>query len=373
MAGGLGPRRHRLGLLALVLAVVAVHGCVTSELADRLVVNSTLPAMPPRIEVAYVREMVLAAAPVAAPAAAVVPTKRAARSRPIVPKPAASAPEVVVPPEPETTVRVVEAPPPVVVPEPAAPAEPAASASPAEPVVAAALPASAPASGAAPFDWPASTRLTYKLTGYYRGDVEGDAQVEWVRAGARYQVHLDFTIGAPFAPLITRRMSSDGELTPEGLAPRRYDQDTKFLFRDTQRLSVLLEPDAVVLANGERRERLAGVQDTASQFVQMSYLFATRPELLRSGASVEIPLAFPRKVERWTYDVLEQETIHTSFGDLPTVHLKPRRELRAGGDLVSEIWFAPQLRYLPVRIRIRQDAETFIDLLIARRPELAAP
>ena len=34
------------------------------------------------------------------------------------------------------------------------------------------------------------------------------------------------------------------------------------------------------------------------------------------------------------------------------------------------MWFAPQLRYLPVRIRIQQDAENYIDLLIAKRPEL---
>ncbi len=44
--------------------------------------------------------------------------------------------------------------------------------------------------------------------------------------GQRYQVHLDVTVGLPIAPLMTRRMSSDGELTPQGLAPRRYDEDT---------------------------------------------------------------------------------------------------------------------------------------------------
>ena len=253
----------------------------------------------------------------------------------------------------------------------AAPADAAASAVANEPVESTVLAASAPASGAEPFEWPVSTRLSYKLTGYFRGDVNGEAQVEWVRAGTRYQVHLDIAAGPSFAPLFSRRMSSDGDLTNEGLAPRRYDQDTQVVFRDPQRLSMLFEPDAVVLANGERRERLAGVQDTASQFVQLSYLFTTRPELLRSGASVEIPLALPRRVERWTYDVLELDTVYTSFGELPAYHLKPRREVRAGGDLVAEIWFAPQLRYLPVRIRIRQDAETFIDLLISRRPEMA--
>jgi hypothetical protein len=37
------------------------------------------------------------------------------------------------------------------------------------------------------------------------------------------------------------------------------------------------------------------------------------------------------------------------------------------------MWVAPSLQYLPVRLLIRQDAETYIDLLIERLPEQAAP
>ena len=364
---------RRLAWLALVAAVVTLHVGLTSRLADRIAESRALADMPPRMTVVYVRDMALAAPPVMAPAPAPPPMRRVARPR--VAAPAASAPAPAASAlEPPERVAEVPAPEPVAEAMPAAaPADAAASAVANEPVEPTVLAASAPASGAEPFEWPVSTRLSYKLTGYFRGDVNGEAQVEWVRAGTRYQVHLDIAAGPSFAPLFSRRMSSDGDLTSEGLAPRRYDQDTQVVFRDPQRLSMLFEPDAVVLANGERRERLAGVQDTASQFVQLSYLFTTRPELLRSGASVEIPLALPRRVERWTYDVLELDTVYTSFGELPAYHLKPRREVRSGGDLVAEIWFAPQLRYLPVRIRIRQDAETFIDLLISRRPEMAGP
>jgi hypothetical protein len=252
--------------------------------------------------------------------------------------------------------------------------EPASAASDAATALAAAAPASAAASGAGgqqPFDWPSSTRVSYALTGNVRGEVTGEAQVQWIRAGTRYQVHLDLLVGPNFAPVITRRMSSDGELTAAGLAPRRYDEDTKVAFRDRRRVTMHFEPEAIVLANGDRHERWAGVQDTASQFVQLTYLFTTHPELLRVGGTIEVPLALPRKVDRWIYDVLGEEVLHTPFGPLPTFHLKPRRAVQKSGDLVAEIWFAPQLRYLPVRIRIQQDVDTFIDLMIARRPELA--
>ena len=218
-----------------------------------------------------------------------------------------------------------------------------------------------------------STRISYRLTGNVRGEVHGDAQVEWVRVGRRYQVHLDVTVGLSVAPLMTRRMSSDGDITPDGLSPRRYDQDTRIGFGTRQRASVLFEPGAVVLAGGQRRERLPGMQDTASQFIQLIYLFGTQPGLLRAGTSLDVPLALPRNTSVWAYDVLGEETVHSPIGPIAAVHLKPRRAVVKGGDLSAEMWFAPSYRYLPVRIRIQQDAETFVDLVVARKPELGAP
>ncbi|KNZ31765.1 MAG: hypothetical protein AD742_14815 [Methylibium sp. NZG] len=229
------------------------------------------------------------------------------------------------------------------------------------------------ASGLPPFDWPASTRMSYRLTGKVRGEVHGDAQVEWIRVGRRYQVHLDVTVGLSVAPLMTRRMSSDGDITAEGLSPRRYDQDTKIGFGPRQRSTVLFEPAAVVLAGGQRRERLPGMQDTASQFIQLIYLFGTQPGLLRAGTALEVPLALPRNTSVWAYDVVGEDTVHSPIGPIAAFHLKPRRAVVKGGDLSAEMWFAPGYRYLPVRIRIEQDAQTFVDLVVARKPELGAP
>jgi hypothetical protein len=213
--------------------------------------------------------------------------------------------------------------------------------------------------------------MSYELTGNYRGEVSGSAQVEWIRVGSHYQVHLDLIVGPSIAPIITRRMSSDGEITADGLAPRRYDQDTKVVMRESRRVTMSFEPGIVVLANGDRRSAVPGVQDTASQFIQLLYVFSTHPEMLRVGGTVDIPLALPHKVDIWTYDVADEEVLATTFGPLPTIHLKPRRVASGRGELSAEIWFAPQLRYMPVRFRIMQDAQTYIDLLIAKPPDIA--
>ena len=256
-------------------------------------------------------------------------------------------------------------------PEAAAASVPPAASAPAE--AAQAVAAAASAASAPSFAWPGSTRLSYVLTGNYRGEIHGVAQVEWVRVDLRYQVNLDITVGLGFAKLLSRRMSSEGQLTPEGLYPQRYDEDTRVAFRDPRRATMLFEPDTIVMPNGQRRERWPGVQDTASQFVQLTYLFTLHPELLTPGGTIDVPLALPRSVDHWVYDVLGLDTLDTPFGAVDAFHLKPRRVARPGSDLTAEIWFAPALRYLPARIRIQQDAETYIDLMIKRRPQLAAP
>ena len=361
------PRR-RAALLALVLGVLVVHGCVTRHLADRMGAFSVTP-MPQRLQVAYVRELQPTVPVAIAPTPKPPPPKRAARAAVASAEavPPAEAAASAVPAEPAASEPVPE----VVV----AAAEPAASAP--DAAASAPLPEPSPvavdnaASAPAAFEWPGSTRLSYVLTGNFRGHVDGEAQVEWIRDGNRYQVNVDVIIGLSFAPTASRRLSSEGQLTADGLYPTRYDQLTHVMLRDDQRVAMQLLPDAVVLANGQRRIRWPGVQDTASQFVQLTWLFTTQPQKLRTGESVEIPLALPYRVEPWTYDVLEEETLYTTFGEVQAFRVKPRRQPR-GGDLIPEMWIAPSMRYLPLRIRIHQDADTWVDLMIKRKPELAA-
>ncbi|MET0518717.1 MAG: DUF3108 domain-containing protein, partial [Burkholderiaceae bacterium] len=316
MAGRLSRRprarsaRWRLGLLALlVLAVLLLHlGLVLS--VQRLHEGwRAVEAMPPRLQVAYVREMKASRPrpPAAAPARQAAPQDQSqppADARPApaqaqAPEPAASEPE---PPAPLPTA------PATVSAASAAPVELAASTAQASSAPPASALAAAPASDAAADEpgpeWPLSTRLNYKLSGNYRGEVHGHAQVEWIRQGRHYQVHLDVLVGPGFAPLIARRMSSDGELGARGIAPRRYDEDTRVMFSQRRRVSVLFEADRLTLANGTVEPAPPGVQDTASQFVQLTWLFLTGREQLRPGASVTLPLALPRRQYRWRYEVL---------------------------------------------------------------------
>jgi len=361
-------RRRAVAFMALVVAVALVHAWLTARLAERMAeIDSAAAKMPPRIEVAYVKTLELEAPkPLAA---AVAPTPPPRPRAPRVAKKvepaasAASAPAAV--DEPASAVAVAEA----VVEPPRAPVEPA-PADPA-PVAVAAAPASAAASAVEGFVWPKATRVSYLLTGNWRGELNGRAEVEWIKIDDRYQVNVAMFAGPEFAPLVARRMMSEGRIVEDGLAPDRYEEETKVVTRDDRRVSMVFAPDLVTLGNGQQRVRLPGVQDTASQFIQFTWMFGSQPERLRVGNTFEFPLALPRSMNVWVYDVAEEEVLYTAIGPLNTFHLKPRRAVRRPGEWVVEMWFAPELRFLPVRLRIEQDANTYVELTIARKPEMS--
>jgi len=398
--------RRRLQLLAVALAVLAAHLLIGVQLERGLRSERAPRDGPQRLQVAFVRELqlseppVLAATAPQAPAAAPPRPARVPRgAAPGAPRAAAEAASSVPPALSAAQIaaeraalreraraavaaalaaEAASAPPQAVLSE-AAPDAPAYAAlgglpasAPAQPV-AAAMPgeAAAAALDAAAFEWPPSTRLSYQLVGFVRGIVEGSARVDWLREGERYQVHLDVLVGPSFAPIVQRRMSSDGTITAEGLTPRRYDEQTDVAFARSRAVSMAFDDAGVTLGDGRRAERLPGVQDTASQFVQMTYLFRSGARRLVAGGQIELPLALPKRVDRWIYDVVGEETLATPFGPVPAWHLKPRR-IGDPSTLAVEAWFAPRLDYLPVRLLIRQSDENFIDLVIDRLPQQAA-
>ncbi|MDO5623351.1 MAG: DUF3108 domain-containing protein [Pseudomonadota bacterium] len=276
------------------------------------------------------------------------------------------------PPEPAAEPGLAPASNPAADPAPDSPPEPP-SAEPADPALAAASapdvrsdapdvpsdapdatdPASPPAFLAT---WPTDTRLRYRLGGYYRGELHGDAQVLWQRQGTRYQAVVQLDVGF----LLSSRFTSQGAITAHGLRPEVYEEQVR-----QRRRGVRLGED-VRLNNGERVPLpAADVQDAASQFVELGHRFATGQARLAPGAQIDFWLARPGGVDAWTYDVVGEETLHLPrLGPVQAFHLKPRPTAKPRGSISAEIWFAPSLQYLPVRIRLTQDPETHVDLMV---------
>lgn len=229
----------------------------------------------------------------------------------------------------------------------------AAESSGAPPPVAAINPSESPARWLA--GWPRSTRLSYKLQGYFRGDFHGSASVQWQRTDARYQAQVNVSV----ALLLNMSLTSQGRILPTQLWPEAYEED-----RRGKKRGVRFGEQLVALSNGEHVPRPPLLQDTASQFVQLSQDFATGRQPLNVGAVVPVLLGRPGGVDEWRYDVVALDTIPTPLGALQAYHLKPRPLDKPRGPVSAEIWFAPALQHLPVRIRLTLNPETWVDLTL---------
>ncbi len=232
-------------------------------------------------------------------------------------------------------------------------------------------------------EWPGDTRLSYQLGGYYRGELFGDAQVQWTRptetatasmtgadaasSGAvvpsdRYQVRIDINVGG----LARVQMLSQGRVRAAGLQPEAYEE-----VLPSSRRNVRLTTNEVLLMDGRRLPRppedMDGVQDTASQFVELGHRFSTGRARLAKGEVVRVWLARPGGLDEWVYDIGAAETLYLPLlGAVQAYHLKPRPLARARGTIVAEMWVAPSLQNLPVRIKITLDAQSYLDLTVKK-------
>ena len=78
-------------------------------------------------------------------------------------------------------------------------------------------------------------------------------------------------------------------------------------------------------------------------------------------------MARPREMNLWTYDVVALDTLQIpDVGDVAAYHLQPRGVAKPGGVINADLWFAPSLQYLPVRIRINLGGDNYADLLVNR-------
>lgn len=377
-AGAAARPRTFIGLLMLVALVAGLHLWITEGVLGEM---AGLQPDAPRIErmqAEYVSEVRLTSPPaapvVAAPAAPPAAPRPIRRKKPKPPPEAASAAS-----EPEVS-RVAEA---ASAPQPApvedgasatqaaATPEPAAS-QPEPPTAAASAPGSAsPAAATVPerFVWPQATRVSYIMEGFYRGPVHGQSTVEWIRQDQRYQVHIDASVGPSFAPLGSWRLSSEGEIRTQGLHPRRYENVNRLLIRSARSRVIELGDEQIKLPDGKQQPRTPGLQDPASFMIQVAYQFILDPGKAKPGSSFEMTVMTLRKPEPLVFDVIEEVELDTPMGRIPTLHVRPRKAIVDDGALPADVWFAPGLQYLPVRIAMKMKDGVWLEMNLSRAPQ----
>jgi hypothetical protein len=210
------------------------------------------------------------------------------------------------------------------------------------------LAAAIPAHPAQAWQIPEPMRLRYELSGRSKGlSYSADAVLDWRQDGQRYQAMLEisaFLVGS-------RSQTSSGHLGPEGLQPER--------FVDRARRERVTQFDhAAGLARTEAGSALnmpAGTQDRLSVFIQLALKLSGR-DAPAAGESWTLPVAGSRAIESWTFDWLGVEALALPDGPMLTWHLE--RKPAPGGSTRVDIWLAPELGWLPARLRLQQDNDS---------------
>ena len=165
-----------------------------------------------------------------------------------------------------------------------------------------------------------------------------------------------------------RSQTSVGTRDPlMGLQPTRYgdknrsEQATHF---DRSRTPPVLR----FSANTPDLPLQAHTQDRLSVLLQLAAMFGGQPDRFQPGDTVALHTAGPRDADVWPFKVGPTAPLSLPVGTLDAVHLL-RTPLHAYDNRV-ELWLAPSLGYLPVRILWTQANGDIVDQQLAQHTPL---
>ena len=275
------------------------------------------------------------------------------------------APPVVVPaappPVPTPAVTPVPAAPPAPQAEatPPAPAAPTAQAAEPPPPAPAAAPPAAPPAGptqtvVSAFQVPSSIIARYAVKGEAKGLPYGaTAHLSWSHDGTQYEARLKIN-----TLLGSREQVSTGRLTADGLAPTRFGDQS----RSEQAAHFERDKGVISFSNNAPPAALqAGAQDRLSVLLQLGAMLAADPQRYPPGTRVDVQTAGVREADTWSFTVEGPQELQIRNRARATIKLEraPRHE----NDQKVELWVAPDMDYLPVRVRLTQQGGDFVDLL----------
>ncbi len=194
---------------------------------------------------------------------------------------------------------------------------------------------------AAPMTLPNFVRIEYQVTMGEGGFVIGNAVQELRHDGANYSMrNRAETTGIVwlFRPAKIVNVSA-GDIVASGLRPREF-----WARRDNgkgEAAHLDWEAGEVRLGSARQFALEAGTQDMLSMFGQLSLLAI-------DGGMVSLPVVTGKKIERYEFAVLGEETIPTPRGERATLHLRNRQ---ADGKEATEVWLGLADARLPIKIR----------------------
>ncbi|MDO4231435.1 MAG: DUF3108 domain-containing protein [Lautropia sp.] len=209
---------------------------------------------------------------------------------------------------------------------------------------------------------------------YSRGSVQdmrvAHATYRFSRQGARYRLSTEARATGMLAVFYsgTLNQSSSGLLDAKGFHPQRY---TEKRGKRPERTFVFETNPPAVRQGGQGPDYPypEGTQDRLSIFFQLGLLARNGRPALQKGRQFALPLAGSHQVDEPFFQVVGTESQKTGAGTFDTLRISVRKP----GDPQAprfDVWLAPSLRMLPVRIRVFEKNESsIVDQLLSKLPD----
>lgn len=207
---------------------------------------------------------------------------------------------------------------------------------------------------------PASAHLVYGVTGNIKGlAYSASSTLDWTLTAGGYNAHMEIRV----LLLGSRVQTSTGRVHANGLLPERFSDKS----RSERAAHFDHAQQTIRFSNNQPDASMQlGAQDRLSLFMQLAGLLQAQPSAYPLGHVISLQVAGTSDAEIWHFRVAEEVTLALPAGNLRTRHLV--REPREPRDSLIDIWFAPELAYLPVRIRITQENGDRVDQQLNQMP-----
>ena len=203
---------------------------------------------------------------------------------------------------------------------------------------------------------PERIALTYEMK--RNGTVLGDVSETLEHDGRTYAITSEGRGRGILALFGVLKRTSRGHITPQGLRPDE--------FRDERpggwAVSAKFDWDAgSVTQERKGKSETLQMQGTAQDPLSLAYSFAFVPP---KGKEYDVTRADGRGLTPFRFTVVGTEKLATPAGEMQTLHIAKLRD--GPEDKATDIWFAAERDFLPVRVLVVDSDGTRSDQVVTR-------
>jgi hypothetical protein len=203
---------------------------------------------------------------------------------------------------------------------------------------------------------PERITLTYEMK--RNGTVLGEVSETLEHDGRTYAITSEVRGRGILALFGVLKRTSRGRITPQGLRPDEFRDERGSSWAVSAKFD--WETRSVTQERKGKSETLA-MQGTAQDPLSLAYSFAFAPP---KGKEYDVTRADGRGLTPFRFTVVGSEKLATPVGEMQTLHIAKLRD--GPEDKSTDIWFAAERDFVPVRVLVVDTDGTRSDQVVTR-------